>query len=263
MSSPSISSWMLTRIPMVALIRFHATSDMTNTAAPAPTIPMSRAFNCSRPPPKKSPAVCAGGHWDSANNPTANVPHTPLTRCTANAPTGSSIFTLSNPMTASTTITPAISPMMAALMALTNAQGAGVATSPARQPLMVMPRSGLPSNIVETMVAESMAAAAAVLVVTQMRAIASGSAAMVEPGLNPNHPSHRTKQPISASERLCPGIGFAVPSLLYLPYRGPKAMMPARPAQPPIECTWVEPAKSRKPFEASQPPPQIQCPTIG
>ncbi len=39
--------------------------------------------------------------------------------------------------------------------------------------------------------------------------------------------------------------------------------MPTRAAQPPIECTTVEPAKSRKPLLASQPPPQIQWPTMG
>src|SRR3989338_97551 len=159
-------------------------------------------------------------------------------------------------MTANTTRTPAMTPIIAELITLTKAQGAVIATRPARQPLMVIPRSGLPSNIVERTVADSMAAAAAVFVVMQMREIASTSAAIVEPGLNPNHPNHRTKHPINPSERLCPGIGFAEPSLLYFPYRGPKAKMPAKPAHPPMECTWVDPAKSRNPFPANHPPPQ-------
>jgi hypothetical protein len=34
-------------------------------------------------------------------------------------------------------------------------------------------------------------------------------------------------------------------------------------AQPPTECTSVEPAKSWKPMSFSQPPPHFQEPTIG
>ena len=40
-------------------------------------------------------------------------------------------------------------------------------------------------------------------------------------------------------------------------------MAPVRAAQPPTECTMVEPAKSRKPSSLSQPPPQLQEPWIG
>ena len=39
-----------------------------------------------------------------------------------------------------------------------------------------------------------------------------------------------------------PGIGMVLPSL-YLPIRGPRISAPARAAQPPTECTTVEPAK--------------------
>ena len=40
-------------------------------------------------------------------------------------------------------------------------------------------------------------------------------------------------------------------------------MAPARAAQPPTECTTVEPAKSEKPISDSQPPPHCQEPEIG
>ena len=58
-------------------------------------------------------------------------------------------------------------------------------------------------------------------------------------------------------------MGLGTPSGLYLPMRGPSSRMPANAAQPPTECTTVEPAKSNMPSAASQPPPQIQCPVTG
>src|SRR5258707_719227 len=69
-------------------------------------------------------------------------------------------------------------------------------------------------------------------------------AASVEPGLNPNQPRNRMKQPKNAIVMLWPGIEFDEPSLLYLPILGPRTIAPARPIQPPTACTTVEPAKS-------------------
>src|SRR3990170_5574658 len=89
------------------------------------------------------------------------------------------------------------------------------------------------------------------------------SSAIVEPGLNPNQPNHNTNTPMVAEVRLWPGIGLTWPALLYLPIRGPSIHAPVSAAQPPIECTTVDPAKSSMPIFASQPPPQIQCPPIG
>ena len=66
-----------------------------------------------------------------------------------------------------------------------------------------------------------------------------------------------------AEVMLCPGMAWTLPSLPYLPMRGPKTMTPARAAHAPVECTTVDPAKSQKPSSASQPPPHIQCPTMG
>ena len=137
-------------------------------------------------------------------------------------------------------------------------------TRPAKQPLTVMPRSGLPTTSQEVTVEVSTAAMAAVLVVTRMCMTSAGCwKLMVEPGLNPNQPSHRTNRPMTASDMLCPGMAWGLPVLSYLPMRGPKISAPARAAQPPTECTAASPAKSIKPRSASQPPPQIQCPTMG
>jgi hypothetical protein len=64
-------------------------------------------------------------------------------------------------------------------------------------------------------------------------------------------------------DMLCPKIGLMEPSLRYLPIRDPRSSTPARAAQPPTECTTVEPAKSNIPRDARKPPPQIQWPVIG
>ena len=138
-----------------------------------------------------------------------------------------------------------------------------MATRPAKQPLSVMPRSGLPSKIQAVAVAASVPAAAAVLVVNTMLQIAVGSTAIVLPGLKPNQPSQRIKQPIVAAVIVVAGDGVDLAVGPYLPMRGPRMNTPVRAAQPPTECTTVEPAKSTKPMLASQPPPQIQWPTIG
>jgi hypothetical protein len=98
-----------------------------------------------------------------------------------------------------------------------------------------MPISGLPSRSQQVIVAVIVAAAAARFVVTATSAMAAGSTPIVLPGLKPNQPNHRTKQPIVAAVMLCPGIAFTLPSVAYLPMRGPSKMMPASAAQPPIE----------------------------
>ena len=87
--------------------------------------------------------------------------------------------------------------------------------------------------------------------------------ASCEPPLKPNQPNHRMKVPRVASGRLAPGIGLTRPPGPYLPFRAPRMMAPVNAAQPPTECTMVEPAKSEKPSWLSQPPPQVQAPWIG
>ena len=147
---------------------------------------------------------CGGETVGFAKSPTASVPNTPFTRCTEVAPTGSSMCIRSKNSTAKTTRMPAMTPMMNELPILTNAQGAVMATRPANPPFRVMLRSGLPpmNHIINSALMD--AVAAAVFVVTAMCAIDAQSAAIVEPGLNPNQPNHSTKTPIVADVILCP-----------------------------------------------------------
>ena len=127
-----------------------------------------------------------------------------------------------------------------------------------------MPRSGFFSRIHEVAVEVTTAAMAAVLVVIRMCTTSEGFwKLMVEPGLKPNQPSHRTNRPMTARDMLWPGMARGLPSLPYLPMRGPRSMAPASADQPPREWTTASPAKSRNPRSASQPPPQTQWPTMG
>ena len=171
---------------------------------------------------------------------------------------------LSKNNTANTTRTPEIRPIIKDEPTLTNAHGAVIATKPAKEPFTIMDKSGLPNTSHAVMVELRIAAAAAVLVVTAMCAIALPSpTAIVEPGLNPNQPNHSTSAPSVTVDMLCPKIGFAEPSLRYLSMRGPNTSAPAKPAQPPTECTTDDPAKSHMPRDCSHPPPQIQWPVTG
>ncbi len=88
----------------------------------------------------------------------------------------------------------------------------------------------------------------------------------VLPGLKPYQPNQRMTAPSAARVMLWPG-GMPPPSRLnLLPSRGPSAIAPQRASTPPMVCTTVEPAKSRKGVSivASQPfGPQIQWPKMG
>ena len=77
-----------------------------------------------------------------------------------------------------------------------------------------------------------------------MRRLPFADAPSVEPGLKPNHPNARMKQPSSTIVMSWPGIGFALPSRVYLPIRGPIRMPIASAVTPPTECTTPDPAKS-------------------
>src|SRR5580765_6683522 len=95
--------------------------------------------------------------------------------------------------------------------------------------------------------------------------------ASVEPGLNPNQPNARMKQPQSTHMMSCPGMALAWPSRVYLPMRGPRINAQASAVIPPTEWTTPEPAKSAYPCPrpkfapsiASQPPPHAQLAKIG
>ncbi len=60
-----------------------------------------------------------------------------------------------------------------------------------------------------------------------------------------------------------PGMGRTSPSGPNLPLRAPSRIAPMSAAQPPVECTTVEPAKSLKPASESQPPPHCHAPWTG
>src|SRR4030081_154003 len=136
------------------------------------------------------------------------------------APTGSSTLAmLSKNHTAQHTSTPAMRPMMTDDRGLTKPLGAVMATSPASRPLAVMVGSGLPLLHHMYSIALSDAAAPASIVFTAMmpmRRAPLPEAASVLPGLNPNQPKARMKQPSSPKVRLRPATELAIPSLLYL-----------------------------------------------
>ncbi len=150
------------------------------------------------------------------------------------APTGSSTLILSKEMTEKTTMIPAIAPIIIELNGETFAQPAVIATRPARAPFKLIPASGFPNFAQETNIAKTAPVAAARFVFTKIMAI-SLFAAVVEPGLNPNHPNHKINIPRAAIGILCPRIGFIPPFFRYLPRRGPSTIVPARAAQPPTE----------------------------
>src|SRR5437867_4591904 len=93
----------------------------------------------------------------------------------------------------------------------------------------------------------------------------------VEPGLNPNHPNARMKQPVRTRTMSCPMRALDLPSRVYFPMRGPTIMDSANALNPPTACTTPEPAKSQYPLPKpklaprldSQPPPQAQFPYSG
>src|SRR6056297_513799 len=183
------------------------------------------------------------------------------------APTGSSTRMRSKKSTERTTRTPATAPIRIALEGDTLAQPAVIPTRPANAPFKLIPTSGFLNLIQEVAMANTAPVAAARLMVTKIMAM-EVSAVVVEPGLNPNHPSHRINTPRAANGMLWPRIGRIAPFFPYFPSLGPNTMAPASAAHPPTECTTVEPAKSINPRASSHPPPlnsppQAQEPNMG
>src|SRR5690606_10273130 len=78
-------------------------------------------------------------------------------------------------------------------------------------------------------------AAAPSAVVTSTSEVPPGSAESTEPPLNPNQPSHSRNTPIVAIGMSLPGMGSTLPSLPYLPRRGPRIQAPTRAAPAPTE----------------------------
>ena len=142
-----------------------------------------------------------------------------------------------------------------------------MATKPAMAPLRPASRSIRPKMGRDTLIAASTPAAAARFVLARILLTATASIAPLnaswDPPLKPNQPSHRMNTPSVTAGTLEGGVDLTVPSSRNLPFLGPMMMAPASAAQPPVECTMVEPAKSWKPIADSHPPPQVQDPTIG
>ena len=140
-------------------------------------------------------------------------------------------------------------------------------TNPASAPFKARVRSTLPYKIEAKVMAATNPPQAAIFVLTYTFAIAAASAALpranCDPPLKPNHPNHNINVPIVARGKLEPGIAITEPLDEYLPNLGPIMIAPTNAAQPPTECTSVEPAKSEKPISAKKPPPQTQDPWIG
>ena len=86
-----------------------------------------------------------------------------------------------------------------------------------------MPMSIVPVFSRAVATAASTPKAAARLVMIRISAKRPSSASRVEPGLNPNQPSHRISTPSPNRGMLCPGIARGLPSLPYLPLRGPSS----------------------------------------
>src|SRR5262249_48694547 len=134
---------------------------------------------------------------NSASRGEVNIPHDRVPQIPARpwaevAPTGSSMtFSIAN--TPTTTMTPAIAPMLGAGQSSTSPDGAVSAPSPAIAPLPAIPMSIVLviNHIVPT--AATTPAAAARLVTTTTSAKRPPIAPSVEPGLNPNQPSQRIR----------------------------------------------------------------------
>ncbi len=198
---------------------------------------------------------------------TASVPQTPAKRCAGTAPTTSSILMRSSSFSPAVHRNAPTAPMIIASQGSVMSGPAVIATRPAMAPLRAEKRSVRPRMGRETKMAVSTPAAAARLVLTRMLLIATASAtparASCEPPLKPNHPNQRMKTPRVTAGMLDGGVILTEPSLRNLPQRAPTTMAPAKAAQPPVEWTMVEPAKSWKPIWESQPPPHVQAPTTG
>ena len=102
------------------------------------------------------------------------------------------------------TKTPEINPIRAADCTETKAQGAVIATNPANIPLIIIDGSGfLVLNHHMYNIEANAPVAEAIMVLTAITLILKSPPANVDPGLNPNQPNARIKQPITAI-----GIGY-------------------------------------------------------
>jgi len=137
-----------------------------------------------------------------------------------------------------------------------------IATRPPIAPFNIMITSVLPEINLGMIAATITPPQAARFVLIKIVEIATASSnvpnANCEPPLNPNQPSHNTKTPsvtkgIEDAAKGCNALGTPFES--NLPVLEPNNSAPANAADPPVEWTRVDPAKSEKPATANQPPP--------
>src|ERR1700676_1771179 len=195
------------------------------------------------------------------------MPHVPWTET---APTGSSTcITRSTKATERQTRTPAMSPMITEPTGFTNPEGAVIATRPARNPLPVIEASGFPytNHMYNIALISPVALANMVLTAIElMRRPPLPDAPRVEPGLKPNQPNAKMRQPVTTSTMSWARMTCGLPSRENFPIRGPRIMAMAKALRPPTACTTPEPAKSQYPLPRpkltprleSHPPPQAQ-----
>ena len=125
---------------------------------------------------------------------------------------------------------------MAAAAGETKAHAALLATNPPTNPLAQREASGRPkrARVMAAAASAAMAAASMVSMATPATAPGATPANSIEPAqFRPNHPSSARKQPNRTSTALWPGMAAGVPSMPYLPRRGPRMQAIDQAVRPP------------------------------
>src|ERR1041384_6536779 len=260
-SRPASSTSLLTRSGVILSLILNQTYAITKPNTATTTASMHCMASCEASPYKMprtpSEPYCLtissrttpfqpAPYSPVAKMPTEITPHRPFAPWTATAPTQSSTPLFSMKRAAITTSTPEMAPMITAPNGLTNAHGAVIATRPASMPLTSMPGSGFSPRAIRYSMHEKAAATLASMVLTTTNEMRKSVPERVEPGLNPNQPKARMKQPTMAMGKSGAGMGTGLP-LTYLPMRAPTTMPPASSMAPPMARTTPEPAKSTAP----------------
>src|SRR6516225_8190288 len=144
-------------------------------------------------------------------------------------------------------MTPAAIPIISAPRGSTKPDAGVIATSPATAPEMMPSTLGLPLRVHSVNI-QARAAVAVAIWVTAIAMPALPLAAVAEPALKPNQPTHSSEAPITLSTRLCGAIA-SVPN----PRRLPITSAAISPATPELTCTTVPPAKSSTPASLRNP----------
>src|SRR5216683_6488570 len=153
-------------------------------------------------------------------------------------------------------MTPAATPIASEPTGPTKPDAGVIATRPATAPVQMPMTVGLPRSAHSTNIQVSAAVAVATCV-TVMAMPACMFAAVAEPALKPNQPTHNSEAPMKVSTMLCPGA---------VSWRLPSMIAHINPATPALICTTVPPAKSSTLAQAASLPelkmpsgPQTQC----